>query len=674
VCRNRRLKPATFQYAQLSESPLTGQIQLPALNEKGVPTNIYQVFENGEKRQDGSPKLEIRSSPYPCEQQLYGLETLRPKGVRGKPQHKIIYLCEGHWDRLAWLEVLSHLAYKEKPTGKNPDPEVSPKVKPDYEGDDNLRLTNHATVLGVPGSHTFKEKWLRRFKGKEVILLYDNDEPGRKGIKKVLSMFGESDYPPATIQVIRWQEGDPGDINDVVRKHQGKTGNTNYLKTYTFVQERLEVVDLEKEAEENYTPVYDAIDCPTFRELVKHYKGEHPDNRWSGLRWTKDIEKTLATMLATIISTTVEGAQLGLRVIGPPASLKSTLAECCSQNKRWVYPLSKFTGLVSGFSRVSKAQQTANKMNGKCVMVKEADTLIQMPNLSQIESEIRDVLGDGVIRAEYRNGIVVDINTVFTMILCGTKRLRQLDDAILGSRFVDVVIHKENTDTDSIVSHAINSQFDLITGSLSSQRDEDSKVGPKENISKLAPATLGFLDAKKAELIGGLKFDPMKEDQIETIHSAGELVSLCRAKVERDRSRNITQRPEREIPTRISEQLTRLALFLAVVLRPRSMKGNIRITKPTMEVIKKVVYDTCEGFRFEILQYLLQEREGMTKDQLARRLQLSITHVYYLLQDLEELKVVTKDSVTNVSGRRGRNAHFWKLKPEIADILRRAVK
>lgn len=452
----------------------------------------------------------------------------------------------------------------------------------------------------------------------------------------------------------------------------------NYLRLYNAIKERLVTIEIKNEEEKSDEPKFTPVPCNSPNELINYYK--------SVLEWTQDIEFTLFSMAAVCLSTSTTGGQLGLRVIGPPGSVKSTLAESMSHSRKYVYPRSKFTGIVSGWSSLKKSKQTANKMNGKCVLIKDADTMLQMPNLKQIESEIRDALGDGVIRTEYRTGLEVEIYSLFTMVLCGTKALRRMDDAILGSRFVDVVIHdSKKTDSQPIVKRAIRSQFATISEQLEIGKQEERTNDIKDTISKLAPPMMGFLEAKHEQLAGGVKIQPLTDDQEDRIYAMGELVSYCRAKVERNQKDTLSYRPEKELGTRLAEQFIRLLAFLSITLAPvykslssSSFQKDIKITKKAFAVLRKVVADTCYGFNYDIIQILYKhdkrrkEAEGMPREAIAVKLGLSSSQTWNLLQDLQELDIVGTIGVSNPHGK-GRKAHYYVLKPYLMEICKKVL-
>lgn len=450
----------------------------------------------------------------------------------------------------------------------------------------------------------------------------------------------------------------------------------NPLQRYNFVQERIQTIPLGTpdgpEPDEPQIEV-EAVPCESISELLETYERE--------LHMTDDIRSCLYTMLATVLSTTTYGGQLGLRVIGRPGSAKSTLAEAISCAREYVYPRSKFTGIISGWSSVKKGEQTAEKFNGKCVMVKDADTMLQLPNLAQVESEIRDALGDGVIRGEYRTGKEFEIETVFTMIQCGTKVLRSTDSALLGSRFLDVVIHGEEGSeaNERIVRRSIRSQANAIASSISTPSSPENNLKKKKSIEALGGPTVGFLQHARGLIDEGvLEVKDLTEAQEGKIAAIADIIAFCRAKVERSQQGYMKYRPEKELATRLSEQFTRLAYFLAIVFLPKG-RHTVTVTKRVFTVLKKVFRDTAYGFPFEIIDALYEvdkrhkEPTGMDKDTLAHKLHISASQTYSILQDMKEIGIIRMRAVANPHGK-GRKAHFYVLTPELRKLYKEATQ
>jgi hypothetical protein len=433
-------------------------------------------------------------------------------------------------------------------------------------------------------------------------------------------------------------------------------------------------------------PEIEPITCISFTELCGHL---FQAGRF-GLEHTLEVEQTVATMIAVILSTTTTGGQLGLRVVGNPGSAKSTIAELLSCCPQLVYARSKFTGIVSGWASIKKSQNMAARMNNHCVLIKDADLLMQQSNLKQIEAEIRDALGDGVIRAEYRTGREFTVFTLFSMIMCGTHILKQLDDALLGARFLDIYIHKRGSDTKRIVRRAIRSQFDTIraqlggekwngqSGATNGQVDHEQEVSQsgssqkrKEMILKLGPPMVGFLQHKHQQIINKLNVVPLTEEQEDTIHAMGEFIAHLRLKVKRGQDREMAFRPEREIGTRLGEQITRLLIYLSIVLQNRGENEPYVIGDQEFAIIRKMLCDTVDGFPFEVVNHLYtQKTQGATQLDISSHIGIGTSTVWNILQDLRLGGVVTSFR-GNPTTNRGNPASVWILMPRMIELCRK---
>lgn len=195
---NRGLKSETLFHFGVGRSPVQeDRWLLPCWNEKGKITNLYQA---GVYKPDG--KLEVRSSPDPCKQQLYLAHTIT-KAVQ------TVFICEGHWDALAIMEMLSHLRFK------SDQQSLKLKASPIFLPEKNsvLKVT---TAVGLPGATTIKPEWIRKFKDKDLILLQDNDESGMKCLDLIQKRISESNVSVNSLQSIRWKNGDPNDVRDML--------------------------------------------------------------------------------------------------------------------------------------------------------------------------------------------------------------------------------------------------------------------------------------------------------------------------------------------------------------------------------------------------------------------------------------------------------------------------
>lgn len=462
-----------------------------------------------------------------------------------------------------------------------------------------------------------------------------------------------------------------------------------YKEVWEFIKSRLGPIELDKrhrsrkkkdDEEADTTIDVEGIPCSTFEELCSSMflqPGEDEDELWYKLHHRKEIEQTLAAMIAVILSTSATGGQLGLRVMGGPGTCKSTLAECLSCNHDLVIAKSKFTGIVSGWNSIRKSQMTANKMNGKCVMVKDADTMMQLPNLSQVESEIRDAMGDGVIRAEYRTGKSFDVYTLFTMIQCGTEELKQMDNALLGARFLDIYIHNRHDIAGSkkTVERAIKSQFRTIMmqleGGISTSMQSEAKR--KEQIVKLAPRCVGFLDHKRQQITEGITGQGFTQKQADRIQALAELTAFLRARIKKDKEGNNKGRVQKELGTRLGEQLVRFAIFLALTFSP----GKTAVfTEEMFTILRKLLDDTNDSYPWDIVMQLHTNPEytgrGASSDELANSIGTAgQTTIYNCLKNMVDLGIVKQIAPGNGKGK-GRSHFLYLPTDEITYLCQEA--
>jgi len=449
----------------------------------------------------------------------------------------------------------------------------------------------------------------------------------------------------------------------------------HYIDVYQFLKSRLTNVVVDSGSKRGSSTVEESEvefevapeECESFDELTKHFfVKEGEDSHGYKLEHKPDMEQTLAAMLAVVLSTTATGGQLGLRVIGPPGCGKSTLAECISCCKKLVYARSKFTGIISGWSSIRKSQMIGNKINGMCVCIKDADTMLQMPNLAQVESEIRDAMGDGVIRADYRTGREFNIRTLFTMIQCGTDVLKGLDNALLGARFLDIYVLPRDADTQGIVRRAIKSQFQTIrkqlSGGVSTSIQQETRQ--KEQIIKLAPYAVGFLLHKRQQIEDGIQFKEPDDELENRIYAMAELASFLRARVHRDQDGSLKSRPFRETATRVGEQLIRLAMFAGIVFAKPGQHPTIG--KREFALVSKVLNDTADSYPWEILRYLREHRKA-DSNEIGIHLGISQASAFNVLKDMRSLKIIETDTVTNGTGS-GRGRQLYSLTSTVTNL------
>lgn len=626
---------------------LLGHWLFPVRNPKGVVVNLLSWAGAG------SHPMGITGQS----QHLMGVDRL-------KKAHTTVWVCEGPWDLMAWEGVLRGLKEKRMKGQSRLIPTTNPEES---------LLATHA-VVAVPGSGNFKDQWVSHFDGREVKILFDNDHPrknkangktvipGHEGAVRTAMKIGtEAD----SVEMLKW--GAKGytkslptgfDVRDLVNRD-------GPIRALAFVSKHLEEVTIPDEVKAASGGGADAIEpepCSSFAELESIYS--------EALHFTDTMRHTLVSMLATVISTDTESDQVWLRVIGPPGSGKSTLAEAINADHQHVISTDIITGITSGY-RGGKPRKGGGKKDaslvedfmGKTVIIKDGDTLINAPNRDQVLAHLR-AFYDGAIRARYRNyetKVYENIRTTF--IICATDEIRSLNRTFLGERFLDCEI-LGHEDSAPYVSRAVGNTLAKVSAGFGGTAADN----PKGIDDRVKAATFGFLLQKVEGLATATA--PVASERVQNqLEAIAKFLSFMRARVRREnhgKDSGIAYRPRVELATRLGSQLSKLAVFVAYVL------DKSEIDEEVLAVIRKVALDTANGFPLEITQALWKNgNKGMAKRQLSVELGLAETTVWRQMQNMAELKIITRREESNRSGVRGRNLHLWRLTADIRALCKK---
>lgn len=610
-------------------------ILIPGKNKEGKVVNLYK-WDTHNNRVLGCPGTDAV---------LLGIDSVTDPTLP-------LFVAEGHWD---WM-ILDHCF---QVTGER----------------------DKVNVVAVPGASNFKVEWFTPLlKAAEITLLFDNDhpklvksgktiQPGKDGMKKLCTVLDKANFPNP-VNVIGWPDGldDGYDIRDLFIdvKNESKTPAKD---TLTRIRDMLvpsavlfpeAIAEAEAEEEESQFSI-DPIACESFDELIAAYK--------EGLFVTPSLEQGLACLLATCISTQQkpENVHVWLYLMAPPSSGKTTLCDAIAAvGDEFVISQSKFSGLFSGWKsgRSKKDNSLIARLDDKTLVIKDFTTIISMPAAVQdsLYGELRDAY-DGRCDVHYRNGIDRHYRKRFTVIAAVTDEILKvnINNTALGERFLTF----DMTDAFHGSRKHISTGVDGITDDiLSSFTDEEPKEDEMPDISsdrlrKIHATTAGYLLHLKKNW---RKFRISTDDEQfkkakYVIESIGMFIAKVRAKVTRDRDRELVYRPNSDIGLRLAGQLMKLALNLAIVL------GEPTITDKVLNIIRKVAKDTAKGIKFEIVEKLCEHPLGLTAEQLAAKVKISKTSAKRVLEDLYELRFAAPVSVPNNSGTGGRNRHSWHLTP-----------
>lgn len=610
-------------------NPITGDWFVPSYNADGKINNLYQYR---------SPKLGGKKTLVP----LAGLKI----GMFGRhtidPEKPYIDVLEGPWDAMAYFEILR--LSKQVDGGKL-----------EITGSESASLYGLTNVIAVPGAANWQDAWAPVVSGKRVSLLFDSDhpkthaetgkvtQPGLDGMKRTSRMIlVNSENRPTSVQAISWgldgydPEKPTGyDVRDHLSQKETYRDRIPLLQT---LLDKVQPIPPEwvpgRTDEANHTGSSEVqlVDCDNWNALVGQWK--------KALQWSPagtGLDHGLAAMLASIASVRMPDDQLWIQVISPPSTGKTTMAEGCGTCVKYTKEVSSIRGLHSGYMSDADGDEDNSLMaqiKDKTLIIKDGDTLLKAPNRDQIMSEMRDAY-DTNSATNYRNKIKRDYRGHrFSIIICGTEAMLELDTADLGARYLTVVI-MEGIDEKLEMSVNWKRFMQIWSGrAVEANGDISTHSDPAKVLARqMTGGYVRFLRENTGELLGNLVMTGPEQQ-----HFAAEF-DRCARFVAHMRSRPSKKQDEvpggREMSSRLMTQLTKLGMCLAVVLNKTKLDDDV------MSRVRRVTLDSSRGNSIDIARIIYEKgKEGISAATLADMLHDSTGRTKSLLGHLKRIKVV----------------------------------
>jgi hypothetical protein len=287
------------------------------------------------------------------------------------------------------------------------------------------------------------------------------------------------------------------------------------------------------------------------------------------------------------------------------------------------------TGLSSGYQLDDKGSENLSlveRLHNKTLIINDGDTMINLPNLPQVLSQLRTFYGRN-LRTSYKNKMSTDhegINT--TIILSGTNSLRVIDQSELGERFLDCVI-MESIDSDledEIVKRIINRTERNI------HLESDGKPGTRQEpemtrAMQLTGGYLTYLRENTFELLSQIQFPERAK------HECGRLAKFT-AMMRARPSQKQEEGDEREAAFRLASQLSRAALCSTIVFNKQEVDRFV------MGRVRRLALDTSRGRTLELVRHLYNEEEGANS--LATLTNQPMKEVQKLLRFLRQIEAL----------------------------------
>lgn len=502
---------------------------------------------------------------------LYGWQDIMPA--------KEVWLCEGEWDRMAMIIMLSESKYHEKDC-----------------------------TLSVPGAGTFKQEWVPLFKDKIVHVMYDHDEPGKKGACKVHQMLKDI---VREIDFVNWPEDkdDGYDTRDFKVETDGKE------------VERIELIKklLQKTPPE---PKEKLVKHTEQTEELEKYDGPYVDPKDVLAGYSKWLylpnPDVLDVMFGTLIANRLDGDPLWLFLMAPPGGTKTELLNTISAGPN-IYSTSSITAraLVSGGVMAGGGDPSLiPKLDQKVLVVKDFTVVLNAPQMARDEvfGILRDAY-DGKTEKDFGNGLHRTYTVKFGFISGVTPAYEQYTEGntSLGERFL---IYKIKIPDSAIEREKYLERAAKNAGRETQMREELAAIG-------------------RAVLKHDFKVVPQVPTAMEKkVRALAQYTSKMRGTVTRDRfTKEITHGAYSEIGTRLVKQYTKMLFGLGMY------NGLKTVDNRSYGIVKHMALSTVPQRLEQCVHYMYDEdcdNYYLTSD-LADMLQLPSLTTERQLENLKQL-------------------------------------
>lgn len=499
-----------------------------------------------------------------------------------------IWLCEGEWDKMALECILAKTSEKD------------------------------FAVLAVPGAGTFKQEWYTIFSGKTVHVLYDHDEPGKKGANKVYAGIGQI---AKHIDFIHWpdEKKDGYDVRDF--KIETDDSEVSQLQALVSMLQPMPpapkdgVIETAQSVELKDT--YDGPYIPLDVQYAKYREWLHLPNT--------DV---LSVLYGSVLANRLDGDPIWLFIVAPPGGTKTELLNSISDGPN-IYTTSSLTprSLVSGAITSGGVDPSLiPKLDQKVLIIKDFTTILDLNQMQRDEifGILRDAY-DGKTEKTFGNGTNRSYKSKFGIISGVTPAIWQYTEgnSSLGERFLhyNIPIPNGARERATYLERARGN-----AGRETQMREELAALGTsvlKHNFQCNVQAS-------------------------ETVHrktsALAQYVSKMRGTVVRDKfTHEITHDAYSELGTRLVKQFTKFMYGIAMY------HAEAEITPKIYKMVKDMAVSTVPARNERIIRMIYSEPDRTyTSHEVAEEMKIAEAICSRLLENMDMLGMVRRDPSSTI--------------------------
>lgn len=497
----------------------------------------------------------------------------------------------------------------------------------------SAKKSNGYNLYGSPGNN-WNEKWNKDFKGQDVIFIPDNDDGGLKFRESIAKKAKGFSYSFANWNVVDdyFPDGFEGkDPRDILNATKVKA---EVLPIYLdmITEATLETESADKEE----TSAAYSIDVDSIEPLPSRKKFR--ENVLRAMYTNDSILKCIDIVMAAALCVNLPGEPVWIFLSGEASSGKTFLIESFGGENKYFDYASKLThtSLVSGWKPTGSDEESSGlpKFNRKTLFIKDMTVILDMDKgaQQQLWAMFRDIY-DGYIKIPFGNGKVFKATGIKIGCIAGvTHAIQARNDSEMGERFLKLdYLGRDKSE------FCEDEHMDKAWESM------DKK---KENKELMVQTILGYYK----HLAENFKPEELLEvppEIKEKLRSLAKLVVRLSTKVTKDRHEGMVYRPKSAIATRLFLTFGQLIRVLAYVRQEKT------ITNETFECVKKLAFDTCNEFNFQVVDYI-HHKGSAKRGEMITDLRIPSTRMHQILTDFEALSIVNRtkeDTDEQVSGR-----------------------